>query len=114
MNDEERRILDIYRKYHSGEENAITRTNFKLKHLWRLEWHLYSDRQFRRIYSQLPICTCEKGGYYPIRTSEIEEFREYMKKKAIPHFERFNRVRDAHPELIGDVKQLELFEGDVL
>jgi len=33
-----------------------------------------------------------------------------MKKKAIPHFTRFNMVRDAHPELAGDIEQLELFE----
>jgi len=37
-----------------------------------------------------------------------------MRKKAIPLFERFNMVRDAHPELAGDIKQLELFKGDAL
>lgn len=106
-------ILAIYKEKHSGRENAITRDKF-LDEYWKYlkYWGNLSDsvdRQFRRVYSQLPICTCNKGGFYPIRKSEILEFREYMKKKAIPLFERFNLVRDAHPELTGEIKQLELF-----
>jgi len=97
-------ILQIYKQYHSGKEKAITRDDFRREFIW------ITDREFRNIYSQIPICTCNKGGFYPIRKEEIEEFREYMWKKAIPHFERFNRVRDAHyPELTGDIDQLELF-----
>lgn len=98
-------ILSIYKKHHSGRENAITRDRFLMRYF------PISDRHFRNAYSQLPICTCDKGGFYPIRKEEIEDFREYMKKKAIPHFERFNRVRDAHPELTGEIKQLGLFDG---
>jgi len=98
-------ILDIYKKNHSGRENVITREKFINRH-----WYFgISDRKFRNIYSQLPICTCDKGGFYPIRKEEILEYRDYLRKKAIPLFERFNRVRDAHPELTGDIKQLELF-----
>jgi len=104
----EKNIIEIYKEKHLGKENAITRTEFKHRYLWRMPY--FTDRQLRQAYSQLPIVTCEKGGFYPIRPSEIEEFREYMWKKAIPHFERFNRVRDAHyPELTGDIDQLELF-----
>jgi len=121
MDEMKETILQLYQQHHSGKENAISRKDFMAKYSWSfpggstlktIRWGLFNmtDRDFRRIYSQLPIVTCEKGGFYPIRPSEIEEFREYMWKKAIPHFERFNRVRDAHyPELTGDIDQLELF-----
>ena len=102
-------ILRIYKQYHSGKENAITRAEFKLKHLWPLEWYPYSDRQFRQVYSQLPICTCNKGGFYPIRKEEILEYRDYLRKKAIPLFERFRRVCNAHPKLTDYMLQLDLF-----
>jgi len=113
-------ILRLYQQHHSGKENAISRKKFITKYSWSfpgpstlktIRWGLFnmSDRDFRRIYSQLPIVTCNKGGFYPIRESEIEDFRGYMKKKAIPLFERFNLVRDAHQDLAGDVRQLELF-----
>jgi len=104
-------ILRIYKENYRGKENAITRKAFYSNHCFSHCWGLPSpsDRNFRRIYSQLPIVTCNKGGFYPTKPSEIEEFREYMWKKAIPHFERFNRVRNAHPELAKDIKQLELF-----
>jgi len=109
-------ILRLYKEHHSGKENAITRGNFVFKYnyqsLWENKWDRWpdiTDRQFRQIYSQLPICTCDKGGFYPIRKEEILEYRDYLRKKAIPLFERFNRVRDAYPELAKDVQQLELF-----
>jgi len=103
-------VLDIYKQNHSGKENAITRKSFCLRYLDDIID--ITDRQFRQIYSQLPICTCDKGGFYPIRKEEILEYRDYLRKKAIPLFERFNRVRDAHPELAKDVEQLELFETE--
>ena len=116
------KVLRIYKKHHSGRENAITRADFIVEHMqkdiigsdgW---WDLsdISDRQFRQLYSQLPIVTCSKGGYYPIRREEILEYRDYLRKKAIPLFSRFKRVCDAHSGLIGDIKQMELFKGDVL
>jgi len=104
-------ILQLYKKYHSGKENAITRYEFIEKHSWILPgrgdlglWFM-TDREFRNIYR-----TCDKGGFYPIRKEEILEYRDYLRKKAIPLFERWNRVRAAHPDLVGNEKQLELFE----
>ena len=105
-------VLDIYKKNHSGKENAITRSSFIFRYLDGIVG--ISDREFRNIYSQLPIVTCSKGGYYPIRREEILEYRDYLRKKAIPLFSRFKRVCDAHSGLIGDIKQMELFKGDVL
>jgi len=111
-------ILRLYKEHHPGKENAISRAKFRDEYGWLLpgtsEWGLPdpSDRKFRDIYSKLPICTCNKGGFYPIRPAEIKEFRSYLRKKAIPHFVRFNMVRDAHPELSKDINQLELFWDD--
>ena len=105
-------ILNLYKKHHLGKENAITRSSFIFRYLDGIVG--ISDREFRNIYSQLPIVTCSKGGYYPIRREEILEYRDYLRKKAIPLFSRFKRVCDAHSGLIGDIKQMELFKGDVL
>jgi len=107
MDEMKENILKLYEVFHRGKESAITIDDFLSEY-----WEYLPDtsrRKFRRIYSQLPICTCNKGGYYPTRKSEIEEFRSYMWKKAIPLFERFNRVYKAYPELSGNIKQLELF-----
>jgi len=79
-------VLDIYKQNHSGKENAITRKSFCLRYLDDI----------------IDITGKE----------EILEYRDYLRKKAIPLFERFNRVRDAHPELAKDVEQLELFETE--
>jgi len=100
-------VLNIYKTNHSGKENAITRTSFIFRYLDDIMG--ISDRQFRQVYSQLPICTCSAGGFYPIRKEEILEYRDYLRKKAIPLFERFRRVCDVHPGLIDDEGQLELF-----
>jgi len=67
-----------------------------------------TDRELRMIYSYLPICTCEKGLFWPETNAELEEYRQYLKAKAIPLFKRWQRVAKAHPELI-DLKQMELF-----
>jgi len=104
-------ILDIYRSHHRGKENAITRADFiaKYERFGFVPFLFLSDRQFRQIYSEIPICTCEKGGFYPIRKAELLEYRDYLRKKAIPLFGRFNLVCDAHPELADDVGQMNLY-----
>jgi len=100
-------ILNLYKKHHLGKENAITRSSFIFRYLDGIVG--ISDREFRNIYSQLPIVTCSKGGYYPIRREEILEYRDYLRKKAIPLFERFRRVCNAHPKLTDYMLQLDLF-----
>jgi len=100
-------ILGLYQKYHRGKENAITREAFKLEYAMQIPD--FTDRIFRKIYSELPICTCEKGGFWPVRKIEILEYREYLKKKAIPLFERWQRVNKAHVELMNGNGQMELF-----
>ena len=104
-------VLDIYKKNHSGKENAVTRSSFIFRYLDGIVG--ISDREFRNIYSQLPIVTCSQGGYYPIRKEEILEYRDYLRKKAIPLFSRFRMVCDAHPGLADDMLQLDLFGLEV-
>ena len=86
-----------------GKKNAIKRRD--LLHYAQHYNPYITDRQLRNIYCQLPVVTCDKGIFYPIRTSEVQEFREYLRKKAIPLFERWKRVADVH--LKGE--QMELF-----
>ena len=103
-------ILDIIRKDHRGREGAISRGDLREKlRLWSV---VIDDRRLRDAYSKLPVCVCEEGIFYPICTQEMEDFREYMKRKAIPHFDRYKRVALAHPHLLpAKGKQMELFGG---
>ena len=101
-------ILGKIKYDHKGKENAITRKELLFwcrsycgEHSLFLE-----DRKLRSIYSQLPVVACDKGIFWPIRTSEVEEFREYLKKKAIPLFERWKKVAEVHLSKTG---QMELF-----
>lgn len=61
-----------------------------------------TDREFRQTYSELPICSCERGLYIPIEKQDLIAFREYMKGKAIPLFDRVKKVWAAYPELNPD------------
>lgn len=106
-------ILEKIKDDHRGKENAITRKkllsycNSYAYRQFPFFIGSFTDRQLRIVYSQLPVVTCEQGIYWPIRDSEITEFREYLQKKAIPLFERWKKVADAH--LSDDKKQMELF-----
>jgi len=88
---------------HRGKENAIKRKDL-LSYCQYFEPDL-TDRELRNIYCQLPVVSCDKGIFYPIRISEVEEFRVYLRKKALPLFERWQRVASIHYK----GKQLELF-----
>jgi len=99
-------ILAILRSYHRGKARAITRK--ALLTLCYEAGYQVNDRELRAIYAELPVCTCDKGIFWPETTAELDEYRRYLKAKAIPLFERWNRVAAAHPELI-DTRQKELF-----
>jgi len=71
-----------------------------------------TDRELRNIYSRLPVVSSEDGIFWPICVEEIEEYRRYLEKKAIPLFKRFRMVAQAHPHLIKNgSEQLKLFQG---
>ena len=102
-------IFDIIRKNHRGRENAISRDDLREKlRIWGIE---ISDRSLRDVYSKLPVCTCDQGIFYPIRTQELEEYQVYLKSKAIPLFDRWKRVAQAHPHLVPERgEQMGLFK----
>ena len=93
-------------KEHRGKENAIRRGDL-LEYARHFDSDL-TDRQLRAIYSELPVCVCEQGIFYPIRGQEIEEFKRYILKKIGPMRDRYCRVAKAHPELLPS-GQIELF-----
>jgi len=97
-------ILEKIKKYYRGKENAIKRKDLLaiINCVYDIE---LTDRELRNIYCQLPVISCDKGIFYPTRISEVEEFRVYLRKKALPLFERWQRVASIHYK----GKQLELF-----
>lgn len=99
-------ILHTLRTHHRGKVRAITRE--ALREYLREMGYEMSDRDLREIYSTLPVVTCEHGIFWPETAAELQEYRSYLKAKAIPLFERWQRVAQAHPELI-DARQGELF-----
>lgn len=66
------------------------------------------DVEFRAIYRDLPICSCEDGLYFPVTAEDLEAFRIYMRAKALPLFERVKRVAAEYPDLAPPVGQLTL------
>ena len=95
---------------HGGHERAIRRED--LLQFARLYDRGLTDRALRNIYSKLPICTCDQGIFYPVRTQELEEYQRYLKSKAIPLFDRWKMVAQAHPHLLpARGEQMELFHG---
>lgn len=104
-------VLTKLRIEHRGRENVISREKL-LKYCQDVneKYKNMKDDTFRHIYNKLDICVCEEGLYWPIRPNEMEDFRIYLRKKAIPLFERWKRVAAAHPHLVSnEFKQMELF-----
>ena len=102
-------ILSKFRQQHEGKENAIKRKEL-LKYCRYFEPDL-TDRELRNIYCQLPLVSSNTGIFWPIRKEELEEFKYYMKSKAIPLFNRYKMVAEKHRHLIehGEIIQWNLF-----
>ena len=102
-------ILSKLRQQHEGKENAIKRKDL-LSYCHYFEPDL-TDRELRNIYCQLPVISCNVGIFWPTRKEELEEFKSYLKSKAIPLFNRYKMVAEAHEDLIsgGDFLQWELW-----
>jgi len=96
-------ILTKIESEHRGKESAIKRRNL-LTYARIIEPDL-TDRQLRNIYCQLPVASCDKGIFYPVTVAELEEYRDYLRKKAISLFERWQRVAEVHY----NGRQLKLF-----
>lgn len=95
---------------HKGRENAVPRERILLElKVWEPE---LTDRKLREMYCNLPVCSCEEGLFIPKRPEEVEEFKEYLRKKAMPMLERYKRILAYYPELrpkSDEGKQLEMF-----
>ena len=103
------KLLYFIRKYCRGKENAILREDL-LKYCKTYIDSWISDRDLRKAYAKLPVCTCEKGVFWPIREAELEDFRGYLRAKAIPMFERWRMVAQTHSHLLSEeFKQMELW-----
>lgn len=77
-----RRIMELLQARARGEEHALSRGHV-LAELRCFDPDL-SDRTMRDIYSKLPVCSCEKGLFIPLRPGEVEAFKIYMTKKNGP------------------------------
>ncbi|MFW6124371.1 MAG: hypothetical protein ACOC5G_04035 [Acidobacteriota bacterium] len=92
------KMIRIYSIFHRGKENAITRADFLDRFGNRLN---IEDRDLRRLYSYFSICTCNRGGFWPVREEEVEEFKVYLRKKALAHFTRWSRLYNRRYDLMG-------------
>jgi len=102
-------ILEKIKADHQGKENACKR-RYLLSYARYFDPDL-TDRQLRNIYCQLPVATCNEGIFWPIRSRELYEFQAYLKKKAIPLFNRYKMVAEEHWNLmkLDDTIQWKLF-----
>jgi len=93
-------ILEKIKADHQGKENSCKR-RYLLSYARYFDPDL-TDRQLRNIYCQLPVATCNEGIFWPIRKEELEGFQSYLKKKAIPLFNRYKMVAEHHQHLMED------------
>lgn len=102
-------ILAKIRGDHRGKENAIKRRDLLL-YAQQKDIHL-TDRELRKIYCELPVCSSERGIFWPVTSEEIDEYYIYLRAKAIPLFERWRRVAKQHSKLLSHKysEQMELF-----
>ena len=91
-------ILEKIKKDHRGKENAIKRGELLEYVHWVFDATV-TDRELRNAYCQLPVISSEAGIFWPIRQSELDEFEEYCRKKALPLFIRIKMVMEKHKDL---------------
>jgi hypothetical protein len=94
---------------HKGRERAVPRERIFLE--LKIFAPDLTDRKFRDMYSNLPICSCDVGLFLPKSPQEVQEFKEYLRKKAIPMLERYKRILAYYPDLApeSEERQLEIF-----
>lgn len=92
-----RKLMEYLQARARGRENAVRRDQV-LFYLQSLDPEL-TDREMRRLYQALPICSCSVGLFIPRTSAEVEAFREYLSKKAMPLLSRWKTVIAYYPEL---------------
>ena len=83
---------------HKGRENAIPRDVI----LGTLQtWpggEMLGDREMREWAVELNVASCDRGYFLINSQADLEAFEAYLRKKAIPLFERVKAMRAAYPE----------------
>ena len=101
-------ILEKIKRDHRGKENSCKR-RYLLSYARYFNPDL-TDRQLRNIYCQLPVVSSNVGIFWPICSSELDEFEKYCRKKALPLFNRVKMVMEEHKDLrVGKYIQKELW-----
>lgn len=96
---------------HKGRENAIPREMLR-DHLRLFKADL-DDRAFRKLYTSLPVCSCDAGLFLPQTVAEVVEFKAYLSdgpggpKTA---YRRVATVLSFYPKLAPPAEQLKMFE----
>ena len=106
-----RLLMEMLQKTARGKHNAIPREEI-LRYL-RLFKHDLDGRACRKIYTSLPICSCEKGLFLPETSDEVLEFKTYLTKQSGPFVadKRARIIYAFRPELApAHGEQIELFE----
>ena len=96
----ENTIQHLYLLHHRGKKNAITREEFQRRYDYLLGG--IDDREFRDIYSRLPIVTGPRGGYWPASGDEVLMFVNEMNMRREALQKRKCMVLEAHRALIRD------------
>lgn len=107
-----RLLMEMLQKTARGRDNAIPREEI-LRYL-RLFKHDLDDRACRKIYTSLPVCSCEKGLFLPETSDEVMEFKTYLTKQCGPFVadKRTKIVFAFRPELApAHGEQMALFGG---
>jgi hypothetical protein len=92
-------ILAYLRSYHWGKGNALPRAELLL-YLWQVYDPELTDRQMRRAYEDLPICSCADGLFIPASAAEVDKYERYLSQKVPPWKlrEKIERLRKAYPQ----------------
>jgi len=83
-----------------------------LMKLWKLGYPM-NDRELRKTYEHLPICSGHYGLFIPSSKEDVEAYEKYLSKKIPPWKvrEKINIIKICHPEWYPNEVQRELFQG---
>jgi hypothetical protein len=73
---------------------------------------ILSDRNLRKIYEYLPICSGRYGLFLPKSKDDVVAYEKYLSKKIPPWKvrEKINRIKVCHPEWYPFEENQELFK----
>jgi len=97
-------IIDIYKRDHVGQKNAITKTRFINRYL--IQEDEIPERVFRQMLAShdennlplIPVCNCNAGSFWPKSLREVQEWGRVETKRAMSVLSRIKRVKDFHEE----------------